>query len=341
MRMKIIAIALFLAAAGSVAQAQPSPFPKAPEEPKISVSFKGGTVQEYLAALRAAGSKEAPVNAVVSKELYSVQIPPVELSDTTVYAALSALTVLVPRNEYELSVKPLSQMGLPQYHPNAFAVEAQRRFSSPDQMPQSLRIYSVRDLLAAPGEAEGERVSSATLLTALRTALGEVPGAGDPPPEVKFHAESGLLIVRATEIEQDTVKQVVREVGASVKNDAVARRAAAARKLDLARGEQRVLLSQRVIENLRNRLESARKMQEAGTVPAGEVQNLQLEYNRAETELAMAQAERQAVLEGVILTNLGADTAELVERIARLEQAFAQMQNANAQRNVPARGGAR
>lgn len=328
MRIKPIVLAMCLAASTGVAQVpQPGAGQPPAPTPRISISFKGGTVEQYLAALREAAPKDLPVNIVASKDFQSVQIPPVELTDTSVYAALAALTVLVPRSEYAVDVKPLAQWNTGgQGDANAFAIEAQRRFMPPG--PQSLKVVSVRDLLSAEGADPSERVSAETLLTAVKTALGEVPGAGDPPPEVKFHAESGLLIVRASDVELEAVKQVVKELGSSVRSDQAARRIAAARKLDMTRCEQRVAIASRTMENLRQRLQQVVKLQEAGSAPASEVLALELEVARAESEMIVARAEREAAAEGVVFTPTGsADDSELAKRVAALEQLIAELRS--------------
>lgn len=327
MRFRPLALCLVLAASTALAQvSQPEPPPIG--GPQISITFKGGTVEEYLQSLRAAAPKDTPVNIVASLELQSVQIPPVKLTNTSTYAALSALTVLVPREEFNVNVKALSAIGQSAAESNSFAVESARSRSRPSEDRQSLRVFSVRDLMAETDDEHSERMKPQTLLTAIQSALAETPDVTTPPAEVKFHPESGLIIIRGSGAELDAVSQVLNEVRTAAKNEQAADRIAAARKLDTVRADQRVMMATKTLENLRRRLGQTLELQKAGSVPAGEVLGMELEVSRAEGELTIAHAEREAIAEGVTFTSpMAGDQSDLLKRLAMLEQTIAELRS--------------
>jgi hypothetical protein len=330
MHTRSIILASFLAVSTALAQRPVQHYANqmpAPEPgPRISFVFKGGTVKEYLATLRAVAPKDAPVNVVVTSDVEDEKLPAVEMTNTSVYSAVAALSVLLPRPEFDVNVKVLAQYGPQDPEATAYGVEVSRRFTPPNKAIQSLRVYSVRDVLNADGADSSERVSAETLLTAVKTALGEVPFAEDAPADVKFHPESALLIVRGSDYALDVVKQVVKEISTSVNDEGAARRVAAARKLDLIRCEQRMAVASRTFGTLKQQREQLVKLRDAGSAPASEVLALDLEISRAESEMIVAQAERDAVAEGVTFTPTAAPTPnELIERLAALERLVAEL----------------
>src|SRR5579885_1766739 len=84
--------------------------PSEPTEPVVSVDFKGGTVGDYVEALRHAS--EQPVNVTLPPTLARLAMPPVKLKSVSLGDALSAIVAVAetPANE-RLYVAPLSNVG--------------------------------------------------------------------------------------------------------------------------------------------------------------------------------------------------------------------------------------
>ncbi len=156
---------------------------------RINVEIAAGTVSEYLAALR----KASPgLNAVVaSPEAGSMRIPAVTLKSATVEEAVLLLGAMpAGENHLKLDVVPVGD------------------------------VFVVREFLDKPGSAES-RVWTQSLqnLTQLGARTEDVLSAIDAamsvveqPAQIKYHRETGLLIVRGNEESVNAVSSVVTQL---------------------------------------------------------------------------------------------------------------------------------
>jgi hypothetical protein len=81
-----------------------------------------------------------------------------------------------------------------------------------------LRVFDTSDLL-------DETVTSKDLLTAVEASL-EMIKDGSPPAQVRFHEETGLLIIRGTQEQVSAVNQIVNQIHEKVERVQMSDRAA-------------------------------------------------------------------------------------------------------------------
>lgn len=202
----LVAGGLAIGAAMGVAQegqgARPAP------AGTLSVDFKGGPLKDYVVSLRSA-AKDLPVNIVVSGET-DAPVPPVTLKGVSVQAAVVLLEHLeIPH--YDVSVSAAPDGGAAP----VFVVRTRvvQPFARHDGGAPDLAVFSLRSLLqTAPGTPDlpVTRTDASSLLTAVETAL-TMGGAGEKA-EMKFHPETGVLVVRGTVEQTAAVQRLLGEV---------------------------------------------------------------------------------------------------------------------------------
>jgi hypothetical protein len=246
--LKPILLAALLAASPALAQdragKQPPkepPQPSAPAVPQmprpdvgpiVTVDFPGGTVGQYIDSIRRASSNSA--NIVLPPRAAKVTMPAVSLKGVTLLDALNAIVAVadIPTDE-DWMVRPLATLGMggvamyPGESMPGFALLTQSRMGrgvpgvlpgGPTALPVSARteVFSVRDLLDSGLKPDA-------VLTSLDTAMRMDQRA--EAPDVKFHEESGLLILRASAEQLDAARQVVLRLQEASKSAARVRAA--------------------------------------------------------------------------------------------------------------------
>lgn len=178
-----------------------APSPRFAEvNPPITLDFPGGTLGQFVEAIRKAAAATVPdaaVNVVFTDPaLAGFPVPRVQLRHVSVEAALGAATY---RDRTGSAGPVLDRVGTrtPSANAPVYVIT-----SAPESRQRAARveIFDIRDLARSRPQLDG-------ILTAIDTAL-RMEGAG-PPPEVKFHEDSGLLITRATPEQLDSVRQVI------------------------------------------------------------------------------------------------------------------------------------
>lgn len=299
-----------------------------PAGPMITLDFPGGTLEEYVAMLRAQATRELPVNITIPPEAQEVRIPRVQLSGVTVGTALLMIQEMLPHDQVALNVRDLSS------NVSAYSVAIERRLRSLSGN-QQLKVYSVRELVAGDDEHAQGRVKPDTLLTAVQVALEQLKSE-EAPAEVKFHAESGLLIVRGNSAALDAISQVVKELGDSVRDGMEAGRREAMRKIEIDRSTVRLNLAKRIAETAFMKTERVQKQFASGTISQGELEEVQRERARADADLSLAELEKQAAEKGGFSGASG--SSDLVKRMTALEDAVARIQSTLAAMQGGAKG---
>jgi len=171
----------------------------------LDVEFRGGTLEEFVTAIRAAANPE-PVNVVLLGRAGELPVPAVTLRRVTAESAFRAVC-----SRSMARVDSLDSGGDPiitiETDPGSATRQASvgratgGRQSSVGSEVAVLRVYSVRDFV------DGKSVTYSTVLDALRTALSadEV----ETRAEVLHHEASGVLIVRGTIEQQNVAEQVL------------------------------------------------------------------------------------------------------------------------------------
>lgn len=216
---------LTLALAGVAQQANPDAPPKRGQAPHtLSVDFKGGTLAEYVAALRAAGTN---VNVVLPDSATKVRVPALVLRETSVEAALRAVTTVVDPSiqlNVNTSVGTLPNqgpIGEPVYSVQVRQIESNPFGNMPGTAQPStpsarvVRVFALRSLLKR-GDGSGDGLEVKTILTAVDTGLSVVAehatvdtGDGDNKAVVRYHEDSALLFVSGTVAQLRVIDEVI------------------------------------------------------------------------------------------------------------------------------------
>lgn len=159
----------------------------------VSLDFAGGTLEEYVTALKRAMQPSAS-NILVRGDAAAVPVGPVELEDVPLWAALRLVfgdhEVGQGRGFVNVETHEGGQ-GRP-----AYSIEVQIR--SPDRGDagrQEVLVLSLKEITTPlPGDPPEVVVPAETVLTAIETALAVAEDQTDGA-RVRYHAESGLLVM--------------------------------------------------------------------------------------------------------------------------------------------------
>ncbi len=203
-----------------LAAAQPQqnrPFPFQPQnnpvqdvdQPRIAdVNFPGGTVQAYIDYLRTV-SPDNVVNAVVTDDLGKATIPAVRLRNVTSEQAVRIIDgLLSERRDVQIdelfSASPAGSQ--------VVSMRFQRSGNPYQDNPSPIAIFQINDIVAE-GKDTGPLTSGSlpvnTVLTAIEQAMKMIGGT---PPEVKYHADSGLLLLKGAQPQTDAASQVLNSL---------------------------------------------------------------------------------------------------------------------------------
>lgn len=170
----------------------------APAPVVISLSFSGGSLADLVAQIR---TKEPKANIIVAEAAKDIRLPAIELRSAGLDAVLEAACA-VAGGKRELRVQDFRGAGEPVY--SVLAVP--RADGSGDDDEGQRRTTQVHSLSHLTGGADrGIGFSATVILSSLETAM---EGTGDAPT-IRYHKESGLLIFRGTEEQQDIATTVV------------------------------------------------------------------------------------------------------------------------------------
>lgn len=283
------ALALMMTASACLAQTDSPPSVlKAKPEPRradaaplstVTINFQGGTIKDYLDALRKVS--DPPANVVASESVMDVHIGEISFRNVDTQTAVMALRWVT-----EPSVIMVEKVG-----PEAYAVfSAHTPFAHAAET--TTEVMSIRDLIEPlPGELPGEKQTSTPdiVLTAIRTALTTIEGNA---ADIKFHPDSGLVIVHGSQEQIVTAKNVVDRMTGDV-----ARRRSRGSKTSAARTYQ-----------IESEVLSKKKA------------HLSDQVNRVAAELEAAQAQREKARAEGNQDNIGRFDRQIVLGEERLEQ---------------------
>lgn len=207
--------------------AQEAAKPVAPPPPKerepvvVSLKFDGGTLAAFVERVRACDSR---VNIVLSTEAARAEVPPIELSnaglDQVVQAVASSATA-----DYAIVAREHRGGGERVY--TLVAAPAQPGGTTPRRVDPADRVvtqvFSLNPLtdVAKDGNTPGTGFAAPAILSAIETAIDTTsPGVAGVAPLLRYHPDSGLLIVRATREQIETAKDVL----GNLENDVTRRR---------------------------------------------------------------------------------------------------------------------
>lgn len=194
---------LALSTVSAVAQDVPSSVAQrraAPTAVTVSLKFAGGTMAEFVAAVREDQSK---ANIVLATQARNAQVPAMVLKSAGLEQALEG-ACMAAAADYDVRVKEFRGTGEPVY-----SIVAQKRHSNTAEqvLPAD---HDSQQWVSSLNELTSERVSGikamdvATILSAIELALSDEKKA----PSLRFHKDSGLLLVRGSR-EQISVVDLV------------------------------------------------------------------------------------------------------------------------------------
>lgn len=171
----------------------------------VTLEFDGGTMEQFVAAVR---KEQGKANIVLADAARDARVPSLELKDAGIEQALEG-ACMAAEADYDVRVREFDGVGQPVY-----SIVAERspvrggragQVVRPGADDQQQRVMSLNTLIkqrlygVAPLKVD-------TVLSAIELALSDEAVA----PRVRFHEDSGLLLVRGTMVQVDVVEQILR-----------------------------------------------------------------------------------------------------------------------------------
>ncbi len=229
----VAALALLIASPPSLAQSDPGSSGAGANSESLSVQFPGGTLREYVNALNAA--TETPLNIILQNEAADLPVPPIELRSVAVGTALE---VAVPdRSEVFMAddgsqgrlTQTIRQINSDSRFAPAYIINVVRQTRRPgvnsasSQPSTSIEVFSLAEIVRDESEIE-------SALHAVDIALGLSPSSNKA--ELKYHEETGLLIVSGTKAQIKSINKVIVRLSDAAESGAISAQARAARVLN-------------------------------------------------------------------------------------------------------------
>lgn len=222
-------------APGALAQQAGQPAPAREEKPRlISVEFTGGAAKDYIRAVREA-ARPAIVNVIVPEpEVLQIWMGPITLQEVSPETAMHALEwALAPRHAVKVQLIGENTFGV-LADPPLHEMQARRMAAAPTEDAR-MEVISLRDLVEPrPEDAELQvrTLPVEVVLSAARAAVEAAPDAG-ARAELKYHEDSGLLLVRGTPRQASAAMHAIKEIRDDLTARRNAARAAAMRDINL------------------------------------------------------------------------------------------------------------
>jgi hypothetical protein len=181
-----------------------------PQEKLLTFEFKGGSGDDYVATVRKIASD---ANIVVMGDLSTVKVPPIRLQSVSVWSALDVLQSIPGDEQTGLrGIDVQWKMGAPQQRgmmrPTSsapvYVVSAVTTNSGIVKSTRTMTVLEVNQMLESG-------IKSNDLLTAVETSMSMLKGEYEPA-DVRFHEQTGLLIVRGHPEQTNTVKSVIDQL---------------------------------------------------------------------------------------------------------------------------------
>lgn len=154
----------------------------------VTLTFEGGTMAAFVAEVR---KVQPTANIVMATRAADAIVPPMELRGAGIEQAL-VCACTVAEGPVEVRVKDFAGGGRPVYTVLAAPARVQKQVlgADPDEIEQ--RVFTLNKLTTA--RVGVEPVSVATILSAVEM----VTSAAGQAPLLRYHQDSGILLVRGT-----------------------------------------------------------------------------------------------------------------------------------------------
>lgn len=278
-------------------------------ESRVTVTFPGGPLREYIAALKT-NVKEVPINVVVQEGVDEIRVPRIDLVDVSLVTALQILDfgeitlsdnrVSRPLNVTsvdEFTDSPVWIIGMRPPEPGAPTGDGRSPIAEDDAA--TVQVYSVREIIEGEGAIPAE-----DLLTAITVTL-EIGSPEKGQHELRLHRETGTLVLRATGGQVRAIDTLV----ANISSDQRQRRrdlvSAAKEKLET---DHRMRITQLSHDSARERLTiaeqgyaQAQSLHGAGAASEKDVRSARAELEAARADVMRQQAEIEHARQSLVL----------------------------------------
>lgn len=185
---------------------------------QLNINFPGGTLNDFLAAVRNSRPSKS-LNVIVPDGAAELPIPPLTLTRVEVPSALNAMEYASARDGRPLiSVSRIEGAGIEP----VFALQMVGGMSGPrsNDTRQSTFVLSLNQITKPEWAPAGRSsIAADVVLTAIESAI-QTASQSKEPPTLKFHRESGLLIVKGTANQLEVAKEVVRRLEEDIERHA-------------------------------------------------------------------------------------------------------------------------
>lgn len=207
-----VAIGLGMLCAGSLAQEEATPASVAPisasttvaatkkkvsalertaRESKVDIEFTKRTkVTDFLESIQ--DQVSTPLNIVVSRDAYTIMIPPMKLKNVSVQAALNAAT---SATESELNWH---------FGDDFEVINVQLDIGYASETSEVIKVLNAAHIL--------EQTEEASLLSAIEIGLG-MRTSSEREVTIKLHKETKLLFIKGVHDDIKVVLEIVNEIG--------------------------------------------------------------------------------------------------------------------------------
>lgn len=181
----------------------------------VTIAFPGGTVGEYLAALRAAAG-EMPINVAFTGGVEELAMPPVSFRGVQLDTAIRAIANLAAPRGGRVRVQGSGDQQPPGFGVGApmFVVSLERPREA-DGIETVTRVMSLA-VLTPPRADPASGLTADIALSAVEAALQADRTAGTPA-DIRFHKDSGLLFVTGTPGQCGLVEEVLARLQSDTK----------------------------------------------------------------------------------------------------------------------------
>lgn len=194
-----------------------------PRTPIVDINFRGGTLSEFVEAIQAAAHPE-PFNVMIPREAADIPMPPVAMRQVSAEAAIRTAAFGRQSGTDEMITIVEVSRGITDGAP-VFAVNF-RRFTSgqrgqaPAQteppVETTVEVFSLSELIRPelirplPDDSAGVTIKPETILSAIESAVAISGEREAEAATIRFHEESGMLLVRGTHQQVFAIDRILR-----------------------------------------------------------------------------------------------------------------------------------
>lgn len=197
----LIAATLVLAPAPALAlQSAGGGAAQAEADKTADIDFPGGTVAEYIETLRRAFDGE-PRNVLMDEETASRELGNARMRAMTLEGALRLMSDIFPDRGVRSSIRVSER-------PGYLVVEhVMSPFVSEDVPSNQTRVFSIRGIISPATDEDAAALRTEDILTAVELVI--MASSPRAEPEIRFHPETGMLIVAAPRTSLSVVTEAI------------------------------------------------------------------------------------------------------------------------------------